>query len=226
LALHLKRTIIISGIVICLVAIGAFIVADLDDWSPFGRSLAEPIARSDQEKKVLTVLGEMESAGKTYLSVSAEDGRMLRIFTEAANAKHVVEIGTSTGYSSLWICLALQSTGGRLTTFEIDRGRAELARDHFRKADVAQLVTVIEGDAHQNIARLAAPIDLVFIDADKEGYLDYLNKLLPLVRPGGLILADNISQAPDYVNAVSTNPELETLYGSDGEELSISLKKR
>jgi caffeoyl-CoA O-methyltransferase len=168
----------------------------------------------------------MESAGKTYLSVSAEDGRMLRIFTEAANAKHVVEIGTSTGYSSLWICLALQSTGGRLTTFEIDRGRAELARDHFRKADVAQLVTVIEGDAHQNIARLAAPIDLVFIDADKEGYLDYLNKLLPLVRPGGLILADNISQAPDYVNAVSTNPELETLYGSDGEELSISLKKR
>ena len=114
-----------------------------------------------------------------------------------ADAKNVVEIGTSTGYSGLWICLALQNTGGKLTTFEIDRGRAELARQHFRRAGVEHLATVVEGDAHQNIVHLAAPIDIVFIDADKEGYLDYLNKLLPLVRPGGLIIADNLTQAPD-----------------------------
>jgi predicted O-methyltransferase YrrM len=168
----------------------------------------------------------MESEGKTFLSVGAVEGRMLRLLVEAADAKSVVEIGTSTGYSGLWICMALQSTGGRLTTFEIDRGRAELAREHFRKAGVEQMVTVVEGDAHQNIARLAAPIDLVFIDADKEGYLDYLNKLLPIVRPGGLILADNVDSAPEYVKAVSANPELETLYYSDGERLGISLKKR
>lgn len=67
---------------------------------------------------------------------------------------------------------------------------------------------------------------MVFLDADKEGYIDYLNKLLPLVRPGGLVLADNVEDAPEYVKAVSENPELETLYYSDGEGLGISLKKR
>jgi predicted O-methyltransferase YrrM len=65
------------------------------------------------------------------LSVSAADGRMLRLIPEAVNAKYVAEIGTSTGYSGLWICLALQSTGGNLTTFEIDRGRAKPAREHY-----------------------------------------------------------------------------------------------
>ena len=81
------------------------------------------------------------------------------------------------------------------------------------KAEVEHLATVVEGDAHQNIAPVwRHPIDIVFIDADKEGYLDYLNQLLPLVRPGGLIMADNISQAPDYVKAVSANPELDTVY--------------
>jgi caffeoyl-CoA O-methyltransferase len=168
----------------------------------------------------------MEAAGKTYLSVGSVEGRMLRLLTETADAKHVVEIGTSTGYSGLWFCLALQRTGGKLTTFEIDSPRADLARSHFRKAGVERLATVIEGDAHKTIERLAAPIDVVFLDADKKGYVDYLNKLLPVVRPGGLILADNVEDAPEYIKTVSRNPELETLYCSDGEGLGISLRKR
>jgi len=222
----MKRTLIVMGIFLGLAAIGTAVLVELDDWSLFGRSPAAPAAKSAAEKKILAVLDEMQSAGKTFLSVGAVEGRMLRLLTEAVNAQSVVEIGTSTGYSGLWICLALQSTGGRLATFEIDDERARLAREHFRKAGVEHFVTIIEGDAHQNIARLSAPIDVVFIDADKEGYLDYLNKLLPLVRPGGLILADNMGSAPEYVKAVSENPELETLYYSDGEGLGISLKKR
>ncbi len=222
----MKRTLITVAIFLGLAGIGTAVFADLDHWSPFRRSPAAPAARNAAEKKVLAVLDEMQSAGKTFLSVGSVEGRMLRLLAETAGAKSVVEIGTSTGYSGLWFCLALQSTGGRLTTFEIDHGRAELAREHFRKAGVEQLVTVVEGDAHKNVARLTAPIDVVFIDADKEGYLDYLNKLLPLVSPGGLILADNVGMAPEYRKAVSTNPELETLYYSDGEGLGISLKKR
>jgi caffeoyl-CoA O-methyltransferase len=222
----MKRTLMITGIVLVLGAIVTAVFADLDEWSPFRRSPATPAARNASEKKVLTVLEEMQAAGKTYLSVGEVEGRMLRLLTEAADAKSVVEIGTSTGYSGLWLCLALQNTGGKLTTFEIDRDRAELARANFRKAGVEHLVTVIEGDAHQKITRLAAPIDVVFIDADKEGYVDYLQKLLPLVRSGGLILADNVEGAPEYIKAVSENTELETLYYSDGEGLGISLKKR
>jgi predicted O-methyltransferase YrrM len=86
------------------------------------------------------------------------------------------------------------------------------------------MATVLEGDAHQNVKRLKDPIDVLFIDADKEGYPDYLNRLLPLVRPGGLILAHNFEQAAEYGQAVGANPQLEPLVPSGS--LAITLKKR
>lgn len=190
---------------------------------------ALPLAKTEGEKRILSVLDEMRKAGRTYLSVPVSDGRMLRLLTEALDAKTVVEIGTSTGYSGLWLCLALQTTGGKLITFEIDSGRAATARNHFEQAGVNQLVTVIEGDAHEKVTSLKGPIDVVFIDADKEGYVDYLNKLLPLVRPGGLILAHNVGMtavAEGYVKEVTANPDLETIFYMDGAGLGVTLKKR
>jgi predicted O-methyltransferase YrrM len=189
---------------------------------------APPLAASDAEKKVLSVLDDMRAAGRTYLSVPPSDGRVLRLLTEAVGAKTVAEIGTSTGYSGLWFCLALQKTGGRLVTFEIDPGRAATARRHFEQASVSQLVTIVEGDAHQKVTTLQAPIDVAFIDADKEGYVDYLDKLLPLVRPGGLILAHNVGMAGvnEYVKRVTANPALETVFFMEGAGLAVTLKKR
>jgi caffeoyl-CoA O-methyltransferase len=136
-----------------------------------------PLAKAEPEKKILAVLAEAARAGDVYLEVPTSDGRMLRLLTEAVGAKSVVEVGTSTGYSGLWLLLALHKTGGRLTTFELDRGRAAEARKHFAQAGVDQMATVIEGDAHENVRRLKDPIDVLFIDADKEGYPDYLSKL-------------------------------------------------
>jgi predicted O-methyltransferase YrrM len=163
---------------------------------------------------------------QTYLSVPPEDGAALRLLAEAADAKNVVEIGTSTGYSGLWLCLALLRTGGHLTTFEIDHERAVMARGHFREAGVENLITIVEGDAHDQIGKLKLPIDVAFIDADKSGYVDYLNKLLPLVRPGGLILAHNVEMVPDYVKAVTTNPGLETIFYTPGAGLGVTLRRR
>jgi caffeoyl-CoA O-methyltransferase len=217
----------VVALIVALVAIGTGAYTYLHRWSLFRRSPAPPVSKDAAEQRVLAVLEEMQNGPrKTFFSVEPEEGRMLRLLTEAATAQNVVEIGTSTGYSGLWLCLALQRTGGRLTTFEIDPGRAAMAREHFRKAGVESIATVVEGDAHENIARLAAPIDVVFIDAEKEGYLDYLTKLLPLVRAGGLVLADNLDAAPEYVKALSENPGLETLYHGDGARLGITLKKR
>lgn len=184
--------------------------------------------RTDGEKRILSVLDEMRAAGKTYLSVPPEDGRALRLLTEAAGAKTVVEIGTSTGYSGLWFCLALQGTGGRLITFEIDAGRAAAARKNFQQAGVDALVTVVEGDAHEKVVTLKGPLDVVFLDADKEGYVDYLRKLLPLVRPGGLLMAHNVGMAgvTEYLKEVTANPELETIIYREGAGLAVTLKKR
>jgi predicted O-methyltransferase YrrM len=187
---------------------------------------APPLAKTEAEKRILAVLDEMARLHQTYLSVPPQDGEALWLLTEAVDARRVVEIGTSTGYSGLWFCLALQKTRGHLTTFEINHQRAAQARRHFLEAGVADLVTVVEGDAHQQVAKLEGPIDVAFIDADKSGYLDYLNKLLPLVRPGGLILAHNVDMAPDYVKAVTTNSDLETIFYMQGAGLGVTLKKR
>ncbi|MGO8789814.1 MAG: O-methyltransferase [Terriglobia bacterium] len=188
--------------------------------------LNPPVAQTEAEKKILAVLNHMMEAHQTYLSVPPEDGAALRLLAEAADAKSIVEIGTSTGYSGLWFCLALQKNGGHLTTFEVDHERALMARGHFHDAGVENLVTVVEGDAHDQVSKLKNPIDVAFIDADKSGYVDYLNKLLPKVRPGGLILAHNVEMVPDYVKAVTTDPELETIFYMQGGGLAVTLRRR
>ena len=97
-----------------------------------------PLAKNEEEKKILAVLDDIVAKKETYLSVPPTDGRMLRLLMEAIDAKKVIEIGTSTGYSGTWISLALVKTHGKLTTFELDAGRAAMAREHFKKAGVQQ----------------------------------------------------------------------------------------
>jgi caffeoyl-CoA O-methyltransferase len=185
-----------------------------------------PVAKTDSEKRILQTLEEMVKAGELYANVPSADGRMLRLFAESVNAKSVVEVGTSTGISGLWFCMALERTGGKLTTFELDAARAATARANFKKAGVERLVTIVEGNAHETISRLKEPIDIVFIDAEKEGYVDYLKKLLPLVRPGGLILAHNVDMIQDYIKTAVANPDLDTVFYMQGGGLAASLKKR
>ena len=187
-----------------------------------------PVPVNEQEKKILSILDDMNrNQGRRMMNVPMEDGRILRLLTEAAGAKHVVEIGTSNGYSGIWFCLALRTTGGKLTTHDIDEGRAALARENFKRAGVDNIVTLVMGDAHETVQNIKEPIDVLFLDADKEGYIDYLNKLLPLVRPGGLILAHNVNmgQMPDFVRAITTDPNLDTVFQGQGQGLSVTLKK-
>jgi len=193
---------------------------------------APPLAAGEEEKRILEVLDDMDRRQRRgHMNVPVEDGRLLRLLVEATGARTVVEVGTSNGYSGLWMCLGLKATGGRLITHEIDAGRAALARENFKRAGVEGLVTLVEGDAHGEVGKLEGPIDLVFLDADKEGYLDYLRKLLPKVRPGGLILAHNVTsherEMEDYLKAVTTDPTLETLYvNRHAAGISLTLKKR
>jgi predicted O-methyltransferase YrrM len=202
----------------------------------------EPVAQDDTEKKILSALAQMQQ-GERYRNVSNDDGRLLRLLAEAVDAKCIVEIGTSTGESATWLALALQSTGGHLFTHELDPGRAEVAKENFKKAGVEDLITVVMGDAHETVKGYTDPdsprfidtekrqcIDLLFLDADKEGYIDYLDKLMPLLRPGGLIVAHNMNtrQADArYVKAITENPQLETMILlKEGTGVSVTLKKK
>lgn len=175
-----------------------------------------PRARDEAEKRIIAVMDDMQDHQSRGMgNVLPEDGRLIRMLTESLGAKHAVELGTANGYSAMWFCLALRSTGGKLTTHEIDPDRISLARENFRQAGVEDIVTLVEGDAHETISDLKAPIDILLLDAEKEGFCDYLRKLLPLVRRGGLIIAhDSSGQAhmmDDYFKAITENPDLETV---------------
>ena len=190
-----------------------------------------PLAKSETEKKILAVLKDIFETQRTgSMSVPMEDGRILRMLVESLGARNVVEIGTSVGYSGVWSGLGLLSTGGKLTTFDLDEGRASKARENFKRAGLDGIITIVMGDAHETVKKLKDPIDLLFLDADKDGYLDYLNQLLPLVRPGGLIVAHNINQRqadPRYVKAITTNPNLETAFlNLETSGISVTMKKR
>ena len=226
------KTILAVIAVVMLAGVGSLIGRKSNDVSGVTPTQNHRRASVEQEKRILKVLEQMlVGPHSDILSVPPEDGRVLRLLAEAAGAKHIVEIGTSNGYAAIWFCLALRTTGGKLTTFEIDRERAALALENFKRAGVEELVTLIEGDAHKQVTGLDEPIDIVFIDADKGGYLDYLNKLLPLVRPGGLILAHDTTDSAErmrvYLDVVTTNPALETIFlHKRGPGIGVTLKKR
>lgn len=194
---------------------------------------AKTLAHTEVEKRILAVLHDLDQNHRQgNMNVPVEDGRLLRLLTESTNAKNVVEIGTSNGYSGLWFLMALQKTGGHLTTYEIDRNRADQALANFKRAGVEKDVTLVFGNAHEMVAelKLDGEIDILFLDADKDGYIDYLEKLLPRLRPGGLIMAHNMNTRQahlPFVEAITKNPELETLFlHMDGAGVSVSMKKR
>ncbi|MBN2476719.1 MAG: class I SAM-dependent methyltransferase [Pirellulales bacterium] len=176
-----------------------------------------PKPRDAAEEKIIAVMeGMYANQSRGMGNILPEDGRLMRMLTETLGAKQVVEVGTANGYSAMWFALALRSTGGTLTSHEINPTRIALAKDNFKRAEVEDLVTLVEGDAHQTIKKLAGPIDLLLLDAEKEGFTDYLDRLLPLVRTGGLIIAhDSSGQAHmmhDYFQAITSNPSLETAF--------------
>lgn len=224
----MNRIVLFAAGLLVLCSMGQTVCAQPD---PSGAEPFEnPILPSDEgEKRILSTLEAMR-AGRQHYNVSVRDGRVLRLLAEAVNAQTVVEIGTSTGESSLWFALALRKTGGHLYTHEIDAERAKIARKNFRKAGVDSLITLIEGNAHETVGRYDSSIDIVFLDADKSGYPDYIDQLLPLVRPGGLVIAHNMNRPepdPGYVEAITQNPELESVFlFMDTAGLGVTMKKR
>jgi caffeoyl-CoA O-methyltransferase len=184
----------------------------------------DSLAKDKSEMRILSVLDDIREGPVT----DDLHGRLLRILAESTKAKNVVEIGTGNGYSAIWLCLGLKTTGGKLVTHEIDPETVLLARANFKRAGVENLVTVVEGDAHHTVAQLKEPIDILFMDAEG-GNLDYLSQLLPLVRPGGLILADNMRKPkpdPRFIKAITTNPNLETIFlNMQSTGISLTIKK-
>jgi predicted O-methyltransferase YrrM len=145
---------------------------------------------------------EAEAKGIPQIHISPEQGKFLQVMMAAAGARRVLEVGSLFGYSTLWMARALPP-GGKLIALELEPLHAQATRDNIAAAGLAHCVDVRVGDARQSLATLddEGPFDLAFIDADKAGYLHYIDHALRLVRKGGLIIGDNASAAGDVWQA-------------------------
>ncbi len=150
------------------------------------------------------------------LNVPEADGQALHDLIVERKYTRVLEIGTSTGRSGIWMAWALSKTGGRLTTIDIDAGRYREALRNFKDAGVADIVEARLGDAHDIVPRLAGPFDMVFIDADKDWYTNYAKAVLPKLAAGGALTAHNVSprggrqMTGDFYTYATSLPNLET----------------
>jgi predicted O-methyltransferase YrrM len=138
--------------------------------------------------------------------VDAEVGALLRVLTLATRATRVLEICTAIGYSGVWMAGALPKDG-MLITMEVDEQRAKIARDNFTRAGLAERVNVIVGDAQRMLHKIAGPFDLIFQDGDKKQYGPMLDQLVNLLRPGGLLVTDNVLWGGDVVPGFNSKPK-------------------
>jgi len=184
--------------------------------------------------ETLARFGEDNDARETarprrMLNITRDTGRLLSILVNATRATRILEVGTSNGFSTIWLADAARTTGGRVTTLELNPDKIALARANLASAGLADVVDIVEGKAADSLARLAGPFDLVFLDADRPSYLTYLELVASKLRAGGLLVADNVtshaSELGDYLGRVKSHPQLfsVTVPIGNGEEIALKL---
>jgi predicted O-methyltransferase YrrM len=188
-------------------------------------------ATPDLDRQVASFL-DAERGRWDYLNVPYQDGKVLHDLAVRLGAKRILEIGTSTGHSTIWLARAAAKTGGRVTTIEIDRGRHERALANFRRAGVSAFVDARLGDAHELVKTLPGPWDFVFQDADKAWYLQYFLDLDPKMAPGGCYTAHNVArptarEVHEFLARVRSDPRYDThlAVGASSEGISVSCRK-
>ena len=157
-------------------------------------------------------LDSSKAAGLPTINVSPSQGKLLHLLAKAQGARKILELGTLGGYSTIWLARALPPDG-RLISLEIDPKRAQLARGNIARAELANTVEILVGRAADSMQRLLAegrgPFDLIFIDADKPSYAEYLKWALKLSRPGTMIIADNVVRKGAVADPGSTDENVQ-----------------
>src|SRR6478609_4465245 len=178
-----------------------------------GQIVPDPVERylSGLNHLVEPVLRDIARAGEEQdlPLIDAEVGALLRVLATAVGAKRILEIGTAIGYSGIWLAGALPP-GGMLFTMEKDPERARMARANFERAGVADRVGILIGDAQVTISKGASPFDLIFQDGSKPLYVTLLDKLVSLLRPGGLLVTDNVLWDGEVVPGFVEPPQRES----------------
>ena len=180
------------------------------------------------------LLKDLERFGEEHggmWNIPPQTGQFLYLLVKLTRARRILEVGTSNGYSTLWLAEAIRQTKGeKIVTIERDPFKLNLARENFRRASLSQWIELCYGEALGLLNHIKGPFDFVFIDAEKEEYLRYLRKILPKTKPGTVILADNAIQfshrMKDYLNFVRKHPGLESVLIPIGSGEEMTLRKK
>ncbi|MHC4743914.1 MAG: O-methyltransferase [Planctomycetota bacterium] len=152
---------------------------------------------------------------RTVLNTTEGDAMMLRILVESARLKRGVEVGSATGFGAINMGIAFERTGGHLYTLEIDPKMAKACRENLEKVGLEKTVTCIEGDARKTMPKLKGKFDFIFIDARKQDYMKYFKIIEPKLKPGAVVVADNViryeNSMKDFLEYIKTSPDYDTV---------------
>ncbi|MDZ7608293.1 MAG: class I SAM-dependent methyltransferase [Cyclobacteriaceae bacterium] len=187
-------------------------------------------AADELDKKVLAFLNSSKDDWRNW-NVPYEDGKVLHDLILKNKYTSALEIGTSTGHSTVWLAWAMSKTGGKVITIEIDEGRYKTAKENIKKAGLEQYVDARLADAHELVKQLPGPFDFVFSDADKDWYTQYFIDVDPKLKPGGCFTAHNVSNtyggAGEFLNHIKKLPNYTTTVDSSSSSgISISYKSK
>ena len=179
-------------------------------WTAVDRYIEDLFVKSDAA--LAAALDASQAAGLPSINVAPNQGKLLMLLARLQGARRILEIGTLGGYSTIWLARALPP-GGRLVSLEADAKHAEIARANIERAGLSMMVDVRVGPALETLPKLAAEgtgaFDLIFIDADKPGYADYLTWALKVSRRGSAIIADNVVRKGAIVDANSSDRDVQ-----------------
>jgi predicted O-methyltransferase YrrM len=179
-------------------------------WTAVDRYITDNLVPGDAALNA--VLAANAAAGLPAIDVAPNQGKFIHLLARMSGARRILEIGTLGGYSTIWLARALPAEG-RLITLEFEALHAAVARENIARAGLASVVEIRVGPALASLARLqeegAEPFDFIFIDADKDNYLGYLEGALRLSRPGTVIVADNVVRDGAVVDPESADPRVQ-----------------
>jgi len=191
-------------------------------------------------EQIQRVLAELEAWGKDHdaeeaehskkmLNLETETARLISILVQSGRRTRLLEIGTSNGYSTIWLAAATHPMAGHVTSIERSAEKQAMADANLTRAGLRECVTLIQGDAGDVLESLPGVYDLVFLDADRTQYTALLPLLLSRLTPGALVLADNVHSHPqeiaDYLQAIDSRPEFAQVVVGVGKGLSVAYKQ-
>lgn len=181
------------------------------------------LEKQDQQERVRGLPG----SGRIQ-ALHPDSGRFLYVLALARGARSIVEVGTSHGYSTLWLASAAKVNGGQVVSCDINPGRIAAARQNFADAGLTDAIEILEGDARETLRGRGEPVDLLFIDSEKSYYETFFDVVYPRLVEGGLVVADNAlshqDELEDYISYVENHPNLESVMVPIGRGLEISVK--